>query len=444
MVTAISPLTQAPWPASIIEAAKEWLDQNQLDTESLARHPIYLGLSGGVDSTVALAILMAAGATVRPIFMKNWNTASPELGRYRLEPGSYRLECPWYDDYLSALRVATDFGLALELVDWRQQFKAEVIDPLIEQASLGLSPNPDIACNQSLKFGDFYLRRLPAHAWVATGHYSGLRPATWRQGQTLTEATDPIKDQSYFLYRVASQNWSRALFPLSQLTKSQVRQLADELGVVNAKRSDSMGICFVGKVAYRQFISLWLPEAEGPIVDLEGRVLGQHQGMHLYTIGEHLAIDGRRFAAAYPEQRGALPSYYVKAKRPATRELIVTPGADHPALMSDRVTLSPARPELYAELEAAKQSGATFYLRIRHLGQQYPISHFELSQWQSPVDWRLSSWNGPALTVNLSERARAVAPGQHGVIYASWPTTPLQPKAVIGGGMILPDVIMER
>ena len=436
----ISPLTQTPWPTSVVEAAERWLEQSQQDSEALVRHPIYLGLSGGVDSTVALAILLAAGATVRPIFMKNWNTASPELGRYQLEPGSYRLECPWYDDYLSALRVATDFGLALELVDWRQQFKEEVIDPLIEQASLGLSPNPDIACNQSLKFGDFYLRRLPAHAWVATGHYAGLRPATWREGQTLTEATDLTKDQSYFLYRVAPQNWSRALFPLSQLTKTQVRRLADELGVINAKRSDSMGICFVGKVAYRQFISLWLPEAEGQIVDLEGRVLGQHQGIHLYTIGEHLAIDGRRFAAAYPEQRGALPSYYVQAKQPDTNQLIVAPGADHPALMSDQLTLSLASPELWSELEAAKQSGAVFYLRIRHLGQLYEVSSQELCQWTTPPDWQLSSWNGAAIKLNLANRARAVAPGQHAVIYARWPSSPHQPKAVIGGGMILPDV----
>ncbi|TSC65139.1 MAG: tRNA-specific 2-thiouridylase, partial [Candidatus Berkelbacteria bacterium Gr01-1014_85] len=251
-------------------------------------------------------------------------------------------------------------------------------------------------------------------------------------------------DQSYFLYRVAHRQWSRVLFPLSQLTKAEVRQLASQLGLSNAKRSDSMGICFVGKVAYRQFISLWLPEAEGPIVDLEGRVLGQHQGIHLYTIGEHVAIDGRRFAAAYPEQRGALPSYYVQAKQPDARRLIVAPGADHPTLMSDQLTLSPATPDLWSELELAKQSGATFYLRIRHLGQLYTVASFEQNQWQSPSGWQLTDWEGPAITFNLTERARAVAPGQHAVIYASWPTEAQRPKAVIGGGMILPDAIIKR
>jgi tRNA-uridine 2-sulfurtransferase len=398
---------------------------------------VVVGLSGGVDSSVTAALLQQQGYAVIGIYMKNWSTESPRLGRHRLDPASYRLECPWYDDYLDAKRVAMKLGIPFHLWDFCEAYKQKVFDSFIEEFERGRTPNPDIFCNGLIKFDDFQRRALEELGadYVATGHYarkveipsSGVSDELGDQEPRygLQIPADRHKDQTYFLYRLNQGQLAHALFPLADFTKDEVRRLAEKFDLPTKYKKDSQGICFIGDVDVRQFVSYWLAPKAGEIHDLQGRVIGEHNGAHLHTIGEKIAVDNATVARLYPEYRSTIPHFYVVNKDIKTNVVTVVPGSDHPALFVNE-----------ARLEAVVWSGETtvgskesksgsisdsihltpqFRARLRHGGRLVAIE----------VDQQ----GDGTLVVRFAEPQRAITPGQHCVIYDL-------DNRVVGGGII--------
>ncbi|HEV3245516.1 MAG TPA: tRNA 2-thiouridine(34) synthase MnmA [Candidatus Paceibacterota bacterium] len=231
----------------------------------------FVGLSGGVDSAVSAALLKERGYNVIGAFIKIW---SPEF-----------LECTWKEDRIDAMRACAALEIPFREVDLSDEYKNEVVGDMLENYSKGLTPNPDVVCNRSIKFGHFarFAFENGADA-IATGHYARVID---RGGSfELLRGTDPNKDQSYFLYRLGQGDLSKIFFPVGEYTKPQVRELASKFGLPNARRPDSQGLCFVGDVTMKDFLSRFISLNEGDVIDGSGDVVGTHDGAMLYTIGE--------------------------------------------------------------------------------------------------------------------------------------------------------------
>lgn len=230
---------------------------------------VYVGLSGGVDSSVTAALLRDEGYRVIGAYMKNWSKDIPGF------------ECPWKDDYMDAKRVAVQLGIDFELIDFEQQYQERVVQYMIDEYRIGRTPNPDIMCNQEIKFKLFFDAAMEKGAdYIATGHY-----AVSKNGGLYT-AKDLNKDQTYFLYRVSSKALARTLFPLGAYTKPEVRELAARYNLVTANKKESMGICFVGKVGIKEFLQQYVSTEPGPVIDQFGNKIGTHDGALFYTIGQ--------------------------------------------------------------------------------------------------------------------------------------------------------------
>lgn len=230
-----------------------------------------MGLSGGVDSAVSAALLKERGHEVVGVFIKIWQ---PEF-----------IECTWKEDRLDAMRVAAALEIPFREVDFSEEYKREVVDDMIRSYSKGETPNPDVLCNRSIKFGAFaeWARDEGAQA-IATGHYAQTRE---RGGHVeLLRGKDKEKDQSYFLHRLNQREIARAIFPVGNLTKTQVRAEARRFNLPVAERPDSQGLCFVGDVSMPEFLSRFIPVAPGQVVDESGTVVGEHEGAAFYTIGQ--------------------------------------------------------------------------------------------------------------------------------------------------------------
>lgn len=202
---------------------------------------VYVGMSGGVDSSLTAALLVEQGYDVTGVYMKNWTHDLPGM------------RCPWADDLADAKRVAVQLGIDFKVFDFESQYKQKVVDYMVEEYKQGRTPNPDIMCNQEVKFKLFLEAALDDGAdMIATGHYARV------ENGHLKQAVDSNKDQTYFLYRVTSQALGKTLFPLGGLTKPEVRVMAKERGLYTAGKKDSQGICFVGKIGIRDFLSLYV------------------------------------------------------------------------------------------------------------------------------------------------------------------------------------------
>lgn len=381
----------------------------------LSNGRVVVGLSGGVDSSVTAALLKRQGFEVIGVYMKNWSNESPTMGKYRLQEDEYRMDCPWYEEYLDAKRVALQLGIPFELWDFREAYKQKVFDSFIEEFAKGRTPNPDVYCNSLVKFDDFQRRareELGAD-FVATGHYARI---VEQAGQYYLQIpTDTHKDQTYFLYRLDRDQLAHALFPLAGYTKAEVRQLAAEFGLVTEQKKDSQGLCFIGDVDVRAFVAQWLAPKVGNIVDLAGRVIGQHKGVHLHTIGEKIAVDNAVIARIEPQLKHAIPHYYVADKKVADNVLVAVPGFDHPALYRDSLELESVH---WASSEAADEAlgdPASLVVRLRHGGALVAIDSLK------QVDERV--------VLTFKEAQRAITPGQHVVLYSA-------DRRVLGGGTI--------
>ncbi len=284
----------------------------------LARHDdphVVIAMSGGVDSSVAALRVKQAGLRCSALFMKNWNEPA-EAGR-----------CHWEDDVADALAVCEKLAIDINTVDLSAEYWARVFEDFLDEYRRGRTPNPDVLCNREIKFRAFIERAAALGGdLVATGHYAGIGLAADRL--TLLRGRDAGKDQSYFLYTLGQAQLGRALFPVGDLPKAEVRAMARRAGLATHEKKDSTGICFIGERRFREFLSRYVPAQPGAVVTLDGQRIGAHHGAVYYTLGQRKGLGVGGVAGA-----GDAP-WFVVAKDLAANELVVAQGHDHPALLS--------------------------------------------------------------------------------------------------------------
>jgi tRNA-uridine 2-sulfurtransferase len=283
---------------------------------------VVVGLSGGVDSAVTAHLLKQQGFDVVAIFMKNWEDDDDD---------EY---CSSRQDFLDAASVADVLGIEIEHVNFAAEYKDRVFAEFLREYKAGRTPNPDVLCNAEIKFKAFldHAMRLGAEK-IATGHYARVREVGGRF--ELLKGLDHTKDQSYFLHRLTQAQLSKTLFPVGELRKTEVRRIADEIGLPNAKKKDSTGICFIGERPFREFLNRYIHKEPGPVRDENGRVIGKHEGLSFYTLGQRqgLGIGGVKAKGA---QRGGgeHAPWFVARKDIEKNTLWVVQGHDHPWLQS--------------------------------------------------------------------------------------------------------------
>jgi tRNA-specific 2-thiouridylase len=336
---------------------------------------VYVGMSGGVDSSVTTALLKEQGYDVTGIYMKNWSQDIPGF------------ICPWKEDYQDAKRVAVGLGIDFQLYDFETEYRQTVVDYMVREYKAGRTPNPDVMCNQEVKFKLFLETALKAGAdLIATGHY-----ARSGQGHLLTGLD---KNKSYFLYRVTKEAMEHTLFPLGELSKPAVRKLAHTYNLTTADKPDSQGICFVGKVGIKEFLLHELgPQLPGPIVNETGKEIGQHDGAIFYTIGQRHGLN----------VGGGLP-YYVTRKDMPTNTLYVTTNLDDRNLWSTTITLQDIH-----WIDEEPSPDASYHARLRYRG---PLIACDIKD----------------TTLHLHDPVRGLAAGQSAVIYKN--------DQVLGGGIV--------
>ncbi len=279
---------------------------------------IVVGMSGGVDSSVAALLLKRQGYEVVGLFMKNWEDDDDD---------EY---CSTRQDLIDAAAAADVIGVELEAVNFSAEYKDRVFAEFLREYSAGRTPNPDVLCNAEIKFRAFLDHAMSLGATgIATGHYARLRRGDGRT--ELLKAADRSKDQSYFLHRLTQGQLARVSFPVGELKKSEVRRIAREAGLPNHAKKDSTGICFIGERPFREFLNRYLPRVPGPMRTPEGKVVGEHIGLAFYTIGQRkgVGIGGLRGSSG--------EAWYVAGKDLAKNELLVVQGHDHPLLLRDHL-----------------------------------------------------------------------------------------------------------
>jgi tRNA-specific 2-thiouridylase len=330
---------------------------------------IVVGMSGGVDSSVAALLLKRQGFDVVGLFMKNWEDDDDD---------EY---CSTRQDLVDCASVAEVIGVELEVVNFSAEYKERVFSAFLAEYAAGRTPNPDVLCNAEIKFKAFLDHAIALGAKrIATGHYARVGENAGRF--ELLKAADSAKDQSYFLHRLNQAQLARVVFPLGDLSKPEVRGIAEEAGLHNFAKRDSTGICFIGERPFREFLNRYLPRNPGAMRTPEGRVVGEHIGLSFYTIGQRkgVGIGGLRGSDGEP--------WYVAAKDLAKNELIVVQGRDHPSLLSRRLHAqdlawvsgeAPERRDSYGAKTRYRQSDAACRLAGKSAGEIEV--EFEAPQW---------------------------------------------------------------
>ncbi len=352
---------------------------------------VVVGLSGGVDSSVAALLLLEQGHDVRAVFMKNW---------LETLPGGH---CMWEQDVEDAMLVCDRLGIPLNTIDLSRTYWDQVFARFLESYRAGLTPNPDIVCNQEVKFKAFREHALAlGAAHLATGHYA--RCLHTESGWTLARGLDAGKDQSYFLCMLTQQQLAGTLFPVGAMQKAEVRRRAALAGLATHDKKDSTGICFVGERPFREFLAQFLPVTPGDIRDGDGNVVGRHDGIHFYTIGQRSGLRIGGIAG-----RDEAP-WYVAEKDAASNTLMAVQGQDHPLLFSRSVTAD--APNWIAG--HAPDPGMALVAKTRYRQADQACA----------VDIRPDG----GLQVRFDAPQRAVAPGQYVVFYAG--------ETCLGGAVI--------
>ncbi|MGE5523246.1 MAG: tRNA 2-thiouridine(34) synthase MnmA [Rhodospirillaceae bacterium] len=362
------------------------------------RKRVVVGMSGGVDSSVAALVLKEQGYEVTGLFMKNWE--DDDTDEY----------CTSRQDLIDAVSVADRIGIEIEAVNFSAEYKERVFNEFLSEYRAGRTPNPDVLCNAEIKFKAFLDQAMSLGAdHIATGHYAQVREIDGRF--ELMKAEDGSKDQSYFLYRLNQGQLARTLFPLGAMYKRDVRDIARRAGLPNHDKKDSTGICFIGERPFREFLNRYLPAQPGEIHTLDGEVVGKHMGLMFYTLGQRhgLGIGGRRRDRSENTSEEG-DAWYVTAKDMKHNRLIVVQGHDHPALLSNR-------------LKAVRLSWVS--------------GHAPATQWvyaaktryrQKDAPCTISEVNDGSCVIDFAEHQWAVTPGQSVVVYES--------RVCLGGGII--------
>ena len=357
----------------------------------MKKQRVIVGLSGGVDSSVAAFLLKRQGYDVVGLFMKNWEDDDTDT------------YCSSRQDFLDAISVADVLDIPIEAANFSVEYKDRVFSHFLSEYRAGRTPNPDILCNAEIKFKAFldHAKQLGAD-YIATGHYAQLKQYNGKI--QLLKGEDGTKDQSYFLYRLNQQQLANTLFPIGHLFKREVRKIAQEQKLPNFSKKDSTGICFIGERPFREFLSQYLPPEPGEIQTPDGKVVGEHTGLMYYTLGQRqgLGIGGSR--------EGSNEPWFVSAKKMGQNILVVVQGHDHPDLLRpslsamDLTWISGQEPHcnwVYAAKTRYRQPDAA--CAITHINDNNCQIEFAQSQW-------------------------AVTPGQSVVVYES--------NVCLGGGII--------
>jgi len=357
----------------------------------MAKTRVVVGMSGGVDSSVAALLLKQQGHEVTGLFMKNWE--DDDTDEY----------CSSRQDLIDAVAVADRIGIDIDTVNFSAEYKERVFSEFLREYRAGRTPNPDVLCNAEIKFRVFLDHALALGAdYIATGHYARIREVDGLH--QLLKAEDGTKDQSYFLHRLNQRQLARTLFPLGAIYKREVRALARAAGLPNHDKKDSTGICFIGERPFQDFLNRYLPANPGDICTLDGEPVGRHLGLMYYTLGQRqgLGIGGRR--------DGDGEAWYVAAKDLKRNRLIVVQGHDHPALLSERLV---AR-DLNWISGAAPHCQWVYGAKTRYR--------------QKDAACTISEVDAQGCTVEFAEPQWAVTPGQSVVVYES--------QVCLGGGII--------
>jgi tRNA-specific 2-thiouridylase len=361
------------------------------------RERVVVGLSGGVDSAVSAWLLKQQGHEVVGIFMKNWEDD---------DDSEY---CSSNIDFVDAAAVADVIGIEIEHVNFAADYKDRVFAEFLREYQAGRTPNPDVLCNAEIKFKAFldHAMRLGAQK-IATGHYARVRE---RDGSfELLKGLDPLKDQSYFLHRLNQAQLGKTLFPVGELPKTEVRRLAEAIGLPNAKKKDSTGICFIGERPFREFLNRYLANQPGPIKDDRGRSIGEHVGLSFYTLGQRkgIGIGGLK-------ERGAVKGgsehepWFVARKDMATNTLYAVQGHDHPWLLSHALRADDA-----SWVAGAPPAADGYGAKTRYR--------------QADAPCRFEAGSVGAFALRFDAPQWAVTPGQSAVLYDG--------EVCLGGGVI--------
>ncbi len=388
-------------PLRTNHASEHMLVDNTVMSQNKGR--VVVGLSGGVDSAVSAHLLKKQGYDVIGIFMKNW------------EDDDDSEFCSSNVDFVDAAAVADVLGIEIEHVNFAADYKDRVFAEFVREYQAGRTPNPDILCNAEIKFKSFldHAMRLGADK-IATGHYARVRE---REGRfELLKGLDASKDQSYFLHRLNQSQLSKTLFPVGELHKTEVRRIAQEIGLPNAKKKDSTGICFIGERPFREFLNRYISKEPGPIKNDKGQTIAQHVGLSFYTLGQRqgLGIGGLKEKGA---QRGSgdHSPWFVARKDMASNTLWVVQGHDHPWLLS---------PSLHANdiswCAGAPPAAGSYGSKARYRQADAPCA----------LDYR----SAEGFDLSFVQHQWAVTPGQSAVLYDG--------EVCLGGGVIASHVTL--
>ncbi len=366
----------------------------------MAKKKVVIGMSGGVDSSVSAWLLKEQGYEVIGLFMKNWEDD---------DDSEY---CSTRQDWIDAASVADVVGVDIEAVNFAVEYKDRVFAEFLREYQAGRTPNPDVLCNAEIKFKAFLDHAILLGAdLIATGHYARVREAGAGADAgrfELLKALDTGKDQSYFLHRLNQAQLSKTLFPLGELQKTEVRRIAEQIGLPNAAKKDSTGICFIGERPFREFLNRYLSYQPGPMKTPDGATVGEHVGLSFYTLGQRKGI-GIGGMKTHKNADGTSDAWYVARKDVAANTLYVVQGHDHPWLLSSKLTADQAS---WVAGTAPTEQQLSAKTRYR----------------QADMACTVETASGDTFSLAFIEPQWAVTPGQSAVLY--------QGDICLGGGII--------